>query len=139
MDTSKAIVEWLQSAKSEQTRKSWLKGWNLWLQYCREKGLLTSAEQLADIKERRLSTDQTVKYFYDDEVSRFFKWLQTEYRYSGKQKRKPKPLSEGSALTVILAPRSFFDFYRYPLDVKICRAVKEYRGNLKTMPLIFGN
>jgi len=82
MDTSKAVVEWLQSAKSEQTRKSWLKGWNLWLQYCRERGLLTSGDlQLADIKERRLSTDQTVKYFYDDEVSKFFKWLQTEYRY----------------------------------------------------------
>jgi integrase len=66
------------------------------------------------MKKRRLSEDNTIKYFYDNEIPRFFQWLQTEY----KGKTTQKPLSESSALAVTTAIRSFFSYHRYSLEIK---------------------
>jgi len=114
MDSSKATTEWLDSRKKE-TRWQYQSRWEIWLEYCRLKGIPSSgSEQLEDIKKRRLSDDNTVKYFYDNEIPKFFQWLQTEY----KGKTTNKPLSESSALAVTTAVRSFFAFHRYTLEIK---------------------
>lgn len=115
VNTDKAVVEWIQSAKSKQTAYQYKNRWQIWLEYCKAKGLLLSgSEQLEDMKKRRLSNDNTVKYFYDNEVPKLFKWLKTEY----KGKTTNQPLSETSALAVTTAIRSFFAYHRYSLEIK---------------------
>lgn len=113
--TDKAVVEWIASAKSKQTAYQYKNRWEIWLQYCNAKGLLANgSEQLEDMKKRRLSNDNTIKYFYDNEVPKLFKWLQTEFE----GKITHKPLSETSALAVTTAIRSFFAYHRYSLEIK---------------------
>jgi integrase len=114
MDNSKATIEWLDSRKKE-TKWQYANRWQIWLVYCTQKGIPSNGtEQLEDIKKRRLSEDNTVKFFYDNEIPRFFQWLQTEY----KGKTTNKPLSESSALAVTTAIRSFFSYHRYSLEIK---------------------
>jgi len=114
-DDSKATKEWLDSTRSKSTRDVYLSNWNIWIDYCTRKGLLTNgSEQLEDMKARRLSTDQTEKFFYDNEMLKFFKWLQTEYVSA----RTKKPLSEGSAFHSVNTIRSFFAFHRYTLEIQ---------------------
>jgi len=114
MDNSKATSEWLDSRKKE-TKWQYANRWQIWLVYCTQKGIPSNGtEQLEDIKKRRLSEDNTVKFFYDNEIPRFFQWLQTEY----KGKTTNKPLSESSALAVTTAIRSFFSYHRYSLEIK---------------------
>lgn len=111
MDTSKATVEWLNSRR-QTTRWQYQNRWEIWLEYCKTKGLLLNgSEQLEDTKKRRQSSDNTVKFFYDNEVPKFFQWLTTEY----KGKTTNEPLSESSALSVTTAVRSFFRFHRYSI------------------------
>jgi len=111
----KAVIEWLDSMKGKGSKVVYQSNWNVWLEYCKAKGLPKSgSEQLEDMKQRRLSTDNTVKYFYDNEVVKLFKWLQTEYI----SPKKHKPLTENSALHVVNAVRSFFKNYRYSLEVQ---------------------
>lgn len=115
MDNSKSTVEWLNSCKSERTKREYTDRFLIWLEYCKTKGLKANGEaQLEDMKTRRQSNDQTVKFFYDNEVPKFFKWLTTEYRSPLKQ----KPLSESSALSVCTAVRSFFSYHRYGLEIQ---------------------
>jgi integrase len=114
MDNSKATTEWLNSRK-QNVRWQYSHRWQIWLEYCTQKGIPSNgSEQLEDMKKRRLSEDNTVKYFYDNEIPRFFQWLQTEY----KGKTTKKPLSESSALAVTTAIRSFFSYHRYSLEIK---------------------
>jgi len=114
MDNSKATLEWLNSQK-QNTRWQYQNRFELWLQYCKIKKIAScGSEQLEDIKARRLSNDNTEKYFYDNEIPRFFKWLQSEY----KSKTTQKPLSESSALSVCTAIRGFFAYHRYSLEIK---------------------
>ncbi len=114
MDNSKATTEWLNSRK-KSTRWQYQNRWEIWLEYCRAKGLLENgSEQLEDMKQRRRSNDNTVKFFYDNEVPKFFQWLQTEY----KGKTTNEPLAESSALAVTTAIRSFFSYHRYRLEIK---------------------
>jgi len=90
-DKTKATLEWIDSMKSENSRHDYRKFWNYWTFYCQQEGLPSNGDELlADMKRRRLSNDNTEKYFYDNEIIKFFKWLQTEY----KGKRTGKPLSE---------------------------------------------
>jgi len=115
MDNSKTVVEWLNSLKSKKTKWQYQNRWAIWLDYCRTKGTLSNGDaQLEDMKQRRQSNDNTVKYFYDNEVPKFFQWLKTEY----KGKTTNKPLSESSALAVSTAIRSFFSYHRYSLEIK---------------------
>jgi hypothetical protein len=114
MDNSKATLEWLDSRKKE-TRWQYANRWQIWLAYCKAKDLLSNgSEQLEDMKKRRLNNDNTVKFFYDNEIPKFFQWLQTGY----KGKTTNKPLSESSALAVTTAIRSFFSYHRYSLEIK---------------------
>jgi integrase len=114
MDNSKATIEWLDSRKKE-TRWQYANRWQIWLEYCTQKGIPNNgSEQLEDMKKRRLSEDNTIKYFYDNEIPKFFQWLQTEY----KGKTTKKPLSESSALSVCTAIRGFFAYHRYSLEIK---------------------
>jgi integrase len=114
MDNSKATTEWLDSRKKE-TRWQYQNRWQIWLAYCTQKEIPSNgSEQLEDMKKRRLSEDNTIKYFYDNELPKFFQWLQTEY----KGKTTHKPLSESSALAVTTAIRSFFSYHRYSLEIK---------------------
>jgi integrase len=114
MDNSKATIEWLDSRK-QNVRWQYKHRWQIWVDYCTQKGIPENgSEQLADMKKRRLSEDNTVKYFYDNEIPRFFQWLQTEY----KGKTTNRPLSESSALAVTTAIRSFFSYHRYSLEIK---------------------
>jgi len=114
MDNSKATLEWLDSLKKE-TRWQYRNRWQIWLEYCTQKGIPDNgSEQLEDMKKRRLSEDNTIKYFYDNEIPKFFQWLQAEY----KGKTTNKPLSESSALAVTTAIRSFFAYHRYTLEIK---------------------
>jgi hypothetical protein len=115
VNTDKAVVEWIASAKSKQTATEYNSRWTIWLQYCKVKHMLLSGtEQLEDMKKRRLSNDNTEKYFYDNEVPNFFRWLKTEFKGT----KTKKPLSENSALAVTTAVRSFFAYHRYTLDIK---------------------
>lgn len=112
--TDKAVLEWLDGCKSEGTRIIYRNNFWAWLEYCTQKGLpKTGSEQLEDIKQKRLSTDNTVKFFYDNEMIRFFKWLKTEYK--GK---RGKPLSESYALAMVNCVRSFFAYHRYTLEIQ---------------------
>lgn len=114
MDNSKATTEWLNS-KKQNTRWQYQNRFEIWLEYCKQKGIPSSGnEQLADIKKRRKSNDNTVKFFYDNEIPKFFLWLQKEY----KGKTTNKPLSESSALAVTTAIRSFFAYHRYSLEIR---------------------
>lgn len=113
--TDKAVAEWIASTKSKQTTYQYKQRWNMWLQFCKAKDLLLSGtEQLEDMKIKRQSEDNTEKYFYDNEVPKFFRWLQTEF----KGKTTHKPLSENSALAATTAIRSFFAYHRYTLEIK---------------------
>jgi integrase len=113
-NVDKAKTEWL-NAQKQNTQWQYKARFEIWLQYCKIKKIPSSgSEQLEDIKARRLSNDNTVKYFYDNEVPRFFKWLQSEY----KTKKTGKPLSESSALSVCTAIRGFFAYHRYSLEIK---------------------
>ncbi len=115
VNTDKAVVEWIASAKSKQTATEYENRWTIWLQYCKVKHMLLSGtEQLEDMKKRRQCDDNTQKYFYDNEVPNFFRWLKTEFRGT----KTKKPLSENSALAVTTAVRSFFAYHRYALDIK---------------------
>jgi hypothetical protein len=113
--TDKAVVEWIASAKSKQTAYEYQNRWNTWLLYCKAKGMLLSGtEQLEDMKKRRLSGDNTEKYFYDNEIPNFFRWLRSEF----KGRKTKKILSEASALALTTAVRSFFAYHRYTLEIK---------------------
>jgi len=112
--TDKAVSEWLSSLKSDRTRTEYEDRFQIWLEYSKAKGLPQSGtEQLEDMKKRRLQQDQKEKFFYDNEVPKFFQWLQTEF----KGKRTNKPLSESSALSATTAIRSFFAYHRYSLEI----------------------
>lgn len=114
MDTSKATVEWLNSRK-QSTKWQYQNRWEIWIEYCKTKGSHTNGDaQLEDMKKRRQSNDNTTKFFYDNEVPKFFQWLQTEYR----GKTTNQPLSQSSALAVTTAVRSFFRYHRYPLQIQ---------------------
>lgn len=118
MDNSKAVVDWLSSLKSERTRIEYEDRWRTWLEYCSVKAIAQNGDsQLEDMKQKRLSKDNTEKYFYDNEVPMFFQWLRTEYKQK-KGRNKGEPLSEASALAVTTAVRSFFSFHRYGLQIK---------------------
>jgi len=115
VNTDKAVAEWIASAKSKQTAAEYDNRWTIWLQYCKVKHMLLSGtEQLEDMKKRRQCDDNTQKYFYDNEVPNFFRWLKTEFRGT----KTKKPLSENSALAVTTAVRSFFAYHRYALEIK---------------------
>ena len=110
----KAVSEWLNGCKSEGTKQVYENNFRFWLEYSTKKGLLKSgSEQLEDIKQKRVSTDSTIKYFYDNEILKFFKWLKTEHK--GK---RGQTLSESYALAVVNTVRSFFAFHRYTLDIQ---------------------
>ena len=82
------------------------------------KGIASNGnEQLEDMKQRRLSSDNTEKYFYDNEIPKLFQWLRKEYQQK-KGRNLGKSLSEASALAVCTAIRSFFSFHRYTLEIK---------------------
>ena len=115
LDTSKSVQEWLNSLKSKKSRWQYQFRWGVWLEYCKAKGLpVTGDLQLEDIKRRRLSSDSTVKFFYDNEVPRFFIWMQKEYR----GRATHEPFSESTALTYTTAVRSFFGYHRYRLEIR---------------------
>jgi hypothetical protein len=115
VNVDKAVVEWIASAKSKQTAYQYQNRWQIWLAYCTKKGIPASgSEQLEDMKKRRLNNDNTEKFFYDNEVPNFFRWLKTEF----KGKMTKKPLGETSALAVTTAVRSFFAYHRYTLEIK---------------------
>ena len=115
LDNSKAVQEWLNSIKSEKSRWQYQYRWAIWIEYSKTKGLPETGDlQLEDMKERRQSNDNSVKFFYDNEVPKFFMWLQTEYR----GRSTNKPLSESSALTNTTAVRSFFAYHRYRLEIR---------------------
>jgi integrase len=117
MDTSKATAEWLNS-KKENVRTQYAERWEIWLEYCRAKGIVDSGNLLLeDIKKRRMSNDNTTKFFYDNEVPNYFRWLRTEYKQR-KGRNVGKPLSEGSALAYVTAVRSFFSYHRYRLEIR---------------------
>ena len=73
VDNSEAVVEWLNSVKTEGTKIQYAIKWQMWIEYCEAHGLLTNGDaQLEDMKRRRLLQDNTEKYFYDNEVPKFF-------------------------------------------------------------------
>jgi hypothetical protein len=118
LDTSVAVREWLDSVKSKQTRDQYKTRWEIFLEYCRTHNLPDNGTAiLNDIKNKRLSSDQTVKFFWDNELPKYFTWLKTEYK-GRRGKNKGKPVSEGSALAMSTAIRGFFAFHRYALDIK---------------------
>lgn len=118
MDKSKAVLDWLSAVKSERTRVEYEDRWQTWIDYCTVKGIPTNGDaQLEDMKKRRLNSDQTEKFFYDNEIPQFFQWLRTEYKQK-KGKNLGKPLSEGSALATTTAVRSFFSKHRYTLEIQ---------------------
>jgi integrase len=142
MDNSKATLEWLNS-KKQNTKWQYQNRFEIWLEYCRLKGIPSNgSEQLEDIKKRRLSSDNTTKYFYDNEVPKFFLWLQKEY----KGETTNKPLSESSALAVTTAIRSFFAYHRYSLEIrkdalpsseKVKRTYKDHRFDIYQLRELF--
>jgi hypothetical protein len=115
MDSSNAVTEWLSSMKNKSSRVQYSSRWRIWLDYCKKKGLPDDGDsQLEDMKKRRLSNDNSEKYFYDNELPKFFIWLTTEYVGPNSH----EPLSENGAVSHATAVRSFFAFHRYMLDIK---------------------
>jgi hypothetical protein len=115
MRKDKLVDEWLEGLKSSGTRTEYVSRFQIWLEYCKAKGFLeTGTEQIEDMKTRRLSTDNTIKYFYDNEIPKFFQWLQKDFR----GKNTHKPLSQSSALGIATSVRSFFACHRYTLEIK---------------------
>lgn len=115
MDNSKAVTDWLNSMKNPASRTQYLGRWETWLEYCRKHGSPDSGDlQLEDMKRRRQSTDNSEKYFYDNEIPKFFVYLTTEY----KQKITKEPLSENGASGTTTAVRSFFAYHRYSLEIR---------------------
>lgn len=107
--------DWLNACRSEQTRKIYSIRWRIWLQYCTAKKLPNSGTAIIeDIKQRRQSNDSAIKFFWDNEIPKYFKWLQEEY----KNPKTKKAMSQSSALTVANVPRAFFAFHRYQLEIK---------------------
>lgn len=118
MDNSKATTEWLNSCKSERTKREYNDRFAIWLEYCAVRGIPTNGDaQLEDMQNRRLSKNNTEKYFYDSEVPNFYQWLRTEYKQK-KGRNLGKPLSEASALAHTTAIRSFFSYHRYSLEIQ---------------------
>jgi hypothetical protein len=114
-DSSNAVTEWLSSMKNKSSRVQYSNRWSIWLDYCKKKCLPENgASQLEDMKRRRLSNDNSEKYFFDNELPKFFIWLTTEYVGP----KSHDPLSENGAASLTTAVRSFFAFHRYPLDIK---------------------
>jgi hypothetical protein len=73
----KAVQEWLSSLRSERTRTEYEDRFTVWLEYCKTAKIPQSgSEQIEDMKRRRLSNDNTIKFFYDNEIPKFFQWLQ---------------------------------------------------------------
>ena len=114
-ESSKAIMEWLGSMKNESSRAQYSSRWQHWVTYCKLNGLPDNGDaQLKDIKQKRLSNDNSEKYFYDNLLPKFFVWLTTEYRSS----KRNGPLSENGAASIATAVRSFFAYHRYALQIK---------------------
>jgi hypothetical protein len=114
-DSSNAVSVWLDSMKNKRSRVQYSNRWTMWIDYCKKKGLPDNGDsQLEDMKRRRLSNDNSEKYFYDDEVPKFFIWLAAEYIGP----KWHEPLSENGAVSHATAVRSFFAYHRYPLDIK---------------------
>ena len=119
MDNSVSVQQWLNECKSKQTKEQYKGRWLIWIEYCKLHDMPTNGDaQLEDMKKRRLSEDQTVKFFYDNHLPRFFTWLRTEYKQTRTTKNIGKPVSEGSALAMSTAIRSFFKYHRYSLDIQ---------------------
>ena len=117
MDNSKATVEWLNSCKSERTKREYNDRFAIWLEYCSVKGIPTNGDaQLEDMKKRRLSNDNTEKYFYDNEVPNSFNGSEQSTRE--KRQKQGKPLSEASALAHTTAIRSFFSLSPIYLEIQ---------------------
>ncbi|MGA2523619.1 MAG: hypothetical protein ABSF65_05640 [Candidatus Bathyarchaeia archaeon] len=115
MDNSKSVKDWLESCK-ESSRGQYVNRWGLWIEYSKTHGLpISGDQQLADMQQRRQSTDNGIKFFYDNEIPKFFNWLKTEYVTKNE---KQKHLTEGSSLTTVTGVRSFFNFNRYPLEIQ---------------------
>ncbi|HSV49757.1 MAG TPA: hypothetical protein VLH35_05525, partial [Candidatus Acidoferrales bacterium] len=71
MDTSKAVIDWLNSMK-QASRTQYSGRWDTWLEYCKKKGLPDSGDaQIEDMKRRRQSCDNSEKYLYDNELPKF--------------------------------------------------------------------
>ena len=113
-DSSKAFMDWLSSIKNESSRAQYSSRWRHWVRYCRLNGLPDNGNaQLEDIKQRRLSNDNSEKYFYDNLLPKFFIWLTTEHR----SHKRNEPLSENGAAGATTAVRSFFAHHRYKLEI----------------------
>jgi integrase len=113
MDNSKAVLDWLNSCKIS-VKGQYINRWGIWLEYCKINGLPINGDaQLEDIKQRRLSTDSEIKFYYDNAVPKFYQWLINDY--IGKTK---KHFAEGSALSTTTAVRSFFKYHRYNLQIQ---------------------
>jgi hypothetical protein len=114
-DKSESVFAWLESCK-ESSRGQYLNRWALWLEYCKTHGLPTSGDlQLKDMKQRKDNHDNAEKFFYDNEVPKYFQWLKNEYVTKNENQ---KLLEEGSALSTVTGVRSFFTFHRYPLQIQ---------------------
>jgi hypothetical protein len=114
-DSSNAIMEWLGSIKNKSSRVQYSSRWQHWVKYCKLNCLPDNGDaQLEDMKQRRLSNDNSEKYFYDNLLPKFFVWLTTEYRGS----KTNEPLSENGAVGVTTAVRPFFAYYRSALLIK---------------------
>lgn len=116
-DSSNVVTEWLNSMKTKSSRVQYSSRWEIWLHYCGKKGLPDSGDlQLEDMKRRRLSNDNSEKYFYDNELPKFFVWLTTEYVGP----KAHEPLSENGAVSQTTAVRSFSLFIgiRWKLEKK---------------------
>jgi integrase len=117
IDSSKSVLEWLNGCK-KSSRDQYVSRWDLWIQYCKSHGLLTSGDsQLADIQQKKESKDNGQKFFYETEIPKFFQWLKNEYFTKSKDETKKKHLTEGSALTSVTGVRSFFTANHYSLDI----------------------
>lgn len=118
LDNSPEVLDWLKSLKSKQTKDQYTARWEIWLEYCKTHNLPSNGTDiLNDMKKRRLSSDQTQKFFWDNELPKYFNWLKSEYK-GRRGKNKGLPVSEGSALAMSTAIRGFFAFHRYGLDIK---------------------
>jgi hypothetical protein len=115
VDNSIAVFEWLGSIRNKKSRQQYSAKWRLWILYCKSQGLPSNGDaQLEDMKNRRLSTDNTEKYLYDNELPKFYIWLTTKYV----GKKTGEHLSPNTALAHTTAVRSFFAFHRYTLEIR---------------------
>lgn len=114
--SDKALVDWL-TAQKESYQGSCKRAFELYQQFLRRKEGLKEVSGDSILEQHRKNRDKKEngeKYFFDDSMIRFVKWLTNEYE----SPLTKKPLEYNSAVTSCGNVRGFFAYLRQELEIR---------------------